>query len=293
MIGPLSPGGEHNIYATGHPSTATNLTITGNIILDPGAGGGHNIHYNGAFTGSAIQGNIMYNSLNQCVAYQNGVAHSLMENNLCFSGSHNPIFIWDYDQISENDILALDQNYNVFRNNTFYYTGTDYTTGAVNCATGVHWIRDDSQCKFRTCNNNGSGAGGCVANGGSCAWNGSIVACTGGTQAGCAGGACCSWSNPTNASHDLGHNTYDNNIFMAACPSSLNNMQMQYDTDGNGAGGASWLGTDIWRNNLFFSTNTGGGYYHGFLELGQFDQGVTPTYRTYAQFLSAAGHGRQ
>ena len=95
--------------------------------------------------------------------------------------------------------------------------------------------------------------------------------------------------NPTNASHDLGHNTYDNNIFMAACPSSLNNMQMQYDTDGNGAGGASWLGTDIWRNNLFFSTNTGGGYYHGFLELGQFDQGVTPTYRTYAQFLSAAG----
>ena len=268
LLGPTIAGGEHNIYITGHPTTATDTIFQDNVIFGSGEAG-HNIHFNGAFTGSIVRRNIMINAQIECVSYQSGVSYGLMENNLCLSTARNPIFIWDYYQTSENDIFALDQNHNVFRNNTFYLTGTDYVSGTSACNYGTQWVNDQSQA-----------VGGCVSNGGTCTWSGSTYACSGASGA-------CSWSNPTNASHDLGHNTYDNNVMAVACPLGTNPMQVEYDTDGNGNGGASWLSTDNWRNNVFFSSNTGGGYYNGFLETGTYGGGPYSNY-SFSQFTSMA-----
>ena len=115
--------GEHNIYIGGNPNPNSNLTIRNNIIAKAGEGGGHNIHLNGQHPNAYVGGNIMYGALNQALGLQQAVNHSLFENNIVFTTTQGPVFFFDYGDRSDADIIARDQNYNVFRNNTFYYDG--------------------------------------------------------------------------------------------------------------------------------------------------------------------------
>jgi hypothetical protein len=53
---------------------------------------------------------------------------------------------------------------------------------------------------------------------------------------------------------DLGHNTYDNNIFVeAAKGGGPTNAIVRYQR--NQAGDPNWLATDTWRNNVFYAAN--------------------------------------
>jgi len=203
--------GEHNLYIGNSTGPSPNFIFRNNIVYKAGMGGGHNLHMNGRFPNAYVGGNIFYQDLNQCIGMQMGINHSLFENNICFTSASTSIFILDYYQSSNSAIQAYDQNYNTFRNNTFYFDGMAYNTGANDCSQYPLWVTDQS---------GGSG----------------------------------SLSNPTNASHDLGHNTYDNNIFYNACPSG--SALLRYDTDYNGAGGAAWLSTDTYRNNIFYNVGT-------------------------------------
>jgi hypothetical protein len=137
--------GEHNLYIGNSANPSPDLTIRNNIIYGAGAGGGHNIHLNGRFTNAVVSGNIMYQSLNSCLGLQEGVNHSRFENNVCFTTSgHSPIFVYDY-QDGNPLIKPYDQNYNTFRNNTFYYDGAYFNTGYIACDQRVYWARDDSK----------------------------------------------------------------------------------------------------------------------------------------------------
>ena len=78
-----------------------------------------------------------------------------------------------------------------------------------------------------------------------------------------AGSNCCSFSNGLggpNVSHDLGHQTIDNNVFYTNCAggAGLAPCAIDLDTDINGAGGVGWLSTSTWRNNLLYSPNSYG-----------------------------------
>ena len=234
----LATYGEHNLYIGASVNPSPNLIFRHNIVYKAGQGGGHNLHLNGRFPNALIQGNILYADLNQCIGIQNGVNHSTFENNICFTTANAPIFILDYYQNSNADIQSYDQNYNVFRNNTFYYDGTNYQTGATACNQYAFWVRDESA---------GSG----------------------------------SLSNPTNATHDLGHNTFDNNTFYTGCTGS--SAAMRYDSDYNGNGGTKWLATDTWRNNAIYAA--GGGYGSAFMLVGNYaNTSYAPM--TFAQFQS-------
>jgi hypothetical protein len=235
----LNINGEHNLYIGNSTGPSPNLTFRNNIVYKAGQGGGHNLHLNGRFPNAYVGGNIFYADLNQCIGMQMGINHSMFENNICFTSANPPVFIYDYYQNTNSNIQAYDQNYNTFRNNTFYYDGTNYYSGVTTCGQFPFWVRDDS-----------------------------------------AGGG--SLSNPTNASHDLGHNTYDNNIFYTGCTGSA--AALRYDSDYNGHGGTEWLATDTWRNNVIYSV--GGGYGGGFLLIGNYrNTGLKPM--TFAQFQSA------
>jgi hypothetical protein len=227
--------GEHNLYIGNSTGPSPNLTFRNNIMYKAGQAGGHNLHLNGRFPNAYVGGNIFYANLNQCIGMQMGINHSMFENNVCFTSAHSAIFLLDYYQASNSVIQAYDQNYNTFRNNTFYYDGMAYNTGAVDCTQYPLWVADQSV---------GSG----------------------------------SLSNPTNASHDLGHNTFDNNIFYNACPNP--SALVRYDTDGNGKGGAAWLATDTFRNNIFYYTGTP---WFGFFLSFNNSQSASTT-KTFAQF---------
>jgi hypothetical protein len=227
--------GEHNLYIGNSANPSPNLTIRNNIIYAAGEGGGHNIHLNGRFPNATVSGNIMYQALNSCLGLQMGVSHSLFENNICFTTSgHSPIFLYDY-QDSNPLIKPYDQNYNTFRNNTFYYDGAYYHAGYVACDQRAYWVRD------------GSDAGG----------------------------------------HDLGHNTFDNNIFFTACTDGSSSA-LRYDTDAGGAGGQKWLATDTWRNNIIATATR---YSDGFVRIGNLKQDAFIN-MTYAQFDAAIAAGK-
>ena len=230
--------GEHNLYIGNSTGPSPNLTFRNNIVYKAGMGGGHNLHLNGRFPNAYVGGNIFYQDLNQCIGMQMGINHSLFENNVCFTSAAASIFILDYYQSSNSVIQAYDQNYNTFRNNTFYYDGMSYNTGGNDCSQYPLWVTDQS---------GGSG----------------------------------SLANPTNATHDLGHNTYDNNIFYNACPSG--SALLRYDTDYNGGGGAAWLSTDTYRNNIFYYT---GNLWSGFFLSYNYSQSASTT-KTFAQFESS------
>ena len=265
--------GEHNLYLGANPNITTGLVIENNIIAKAGLGGGHNIHLNGRFTGAYIGGNIMYGAENQTLGLQEGVNHATIENNIIFTDIHGPIFFYDYGDSSDPCNIAYDQNYNVIRNNTFYYDGADYYNQASSCNQTIMRFSDVSGST-------------CVKNGGTC----SGLTCTGGT------GGSCNYSNPTNASHDLGHNTIDNNILVTGCTGAwASEAAFRIDTDINGNGGLAWLATDTFRNNIVYSN---GGYQYGFLMVNDFTDSVnyndgTSVGYTFAQFEAqlAAGAG--
>jgi hypothetical protein len=265
--------GEHNMYIGGNPNPNPNLTIRNNIIAKAGVGGGHNIHLNGQHPNAYVGGNIMYGALNEALGLQQAVNHSLFENNIVFTTTQSPVFFFDYGDQSDPDIIARDQNYNVFRNNTFYYDGGDYDTASSDCTQEIMRFSDLSGST-------------CVKNGGTC----SGLTCTGGT------GGACNYSNPTNASHDLGHNTFDGNIMVIGCPGAhAAEAAVRFDTDINGGGGLAWLQTDTFRNNIIYLNGT---YKYGFLIVNDFDDSQnyldsTSVSYTFAQFESqlAAGLG--
>jgi hypothetical protein len=265
--------GEHNLYLGANPNITTGLVIKSNIIAKAGLGGGHNIHLNGRFTGAYIGGNIMYGAENQALGLQEGVNHATIENNIVFTDIHGPIFFYDYGDTSDPNNIAYDQNYNVIRNNTFYYDGADYYNQTSSCTQTVMRFSDLSGST-------------CLQYGGTC----SGLTCTGGT------GGSCNYSNPTNASHDLGHNTFDNNIIVTGCAGAqASEGALRFDTDINGGGGLAWLATDTFRNNIVYSN---GGHQYGFLMVNHFTDSVnyndgTSVGYSFAQFevQLAAGAG--
>jgi hypothetical protein len=61
-------------------------------------------------------------------------------------------------------------------------------------------------------------------------------------------------SGQTSPPLDLGHNTYDNNIFVeAAVGGGAANAIVRYQR--NQAGDPNWIATDTWRNNLLYASN--------------------------------------
>ena len=257
--------GEHNIYLGANPNITTGLVIENNIIDRAGLGGGHNIHMNGRFTGSYVGGNILYGSENESLGLQEGVNHSTIENNIFYTDIHGPMFFYDYSDTSDPANIAFDQNYNVIRNNTIYYDGADYYNQAYAC----------NQTIMRTSDLSGST---CVANGGTC--NATTLACTGGS------GGACNYSNPTNASHDLGHNTFDNNVMVVGCSGAWGaEAAFRFDKDINGNGGLAWLASDTFRNNIVY---VNGGYQYGFLMVNDFNDSINYNDGTGMRFAGMA-----
>jgi hypothetical protein len=263
--------GEHNMYLGGNPNNNPNTVIRNNIIAKAGVGGGHNIHLNGQFSNAYIGGNILYGALNEALGLQQAVNNSLFENNIVFTTTQAAVFFYDYGDQSDPDIIARDQNYNVFRNNTFYYDGGDYYTASATCTQQIAWFADLSGST-------------CVKNGGTC----SGLTCSGGT------GGSCNYSNTTNASHDLGHNTFDNNLLVVGCTGPwATQAAFRFDTDINGAGGLAWLQTDTFRNNIVYINGT---YQYNFLVSNDFTDSenynsATLTIYSFAQFESMLGAG--
>jgi hypothetical protein len=269
----LTPYGEHNLYLGANPNITTGLVIKNNIIAKAGLGGGHNIHLNGRFTGAYIAANILYGAENETFGLQEGVNHSTFENNIVYTDIHGPFFFYDYADYSDSANIAFDQSYNVFRNNTFYYDGGDYYNQSANCGMTIGRFSDFSGST-------------CVKNGGTC----SGLTCSGGT------GGSCNYSNQTNASHDLGHNTFDNNVMVVGCTGPwAAEAALRFDQDINGGGGLAWLQTDTFHNNVIYVNGT---YQYNFLMVDDFTDSMnfvdgTSVSYTFAQFEAqlAAGLG--
>jgi hypothetical protein len=267
--------GEHNLYLGANPNISPGLIIRNNIIAQSGQGGGHQIHLNGRFSAPYIGGNIMYGSENEVLGIQEGVSHGMFENNLIWTDLHGAFFMYDYGDQSDPSNIAYDQNYNTFRNNTFYYDGGD-------------WYNQDNACNLQLGRISDLSGSTCVKNGGTCS---ATLACSGGT------GGSCSYSNgyngALNITHDLGHNTFDNNIFVTNCPAGANaNAQIEIDTDINGGGGLAWLQTDTFRNNIIYNA----GPATSFLTVNSYTGATTyntsgEASYTFAQFESNLGTG--
>ena len=277
----LLPGGEHNLYLGANPNISTGLVITGNLISEAGTGGGHNIHLNGRFSGALISQNVLYATESQNLGLQEGVNHSTFENNVIFTSLHGAFFFLDYADRSDQYNIAFDQNYNVIRNNSFVMDGGDYQNSTSSCSLPLARFTDVSGST-------------CVQNGGACSVVGTTFTCTGGTQAGCSN--CCSFSNGLggpNVSHDLGHQTIDNNVFYTNCAggAGLAPCAIDLDTDINGAGGVGWLSTSTWRNNLLYSPNSYGINYMTNETYSQANTGCCGlgTNASYATFVSNVG----
>jgi uncharacterized protein (TIGR03437 family) len=199
-------GQEHNVYLGCSALTCPNLVFRNNIIADSPAGG-HNLHINGRFPNALVDSNEFYGGIGDCLGLQMGVNNSLFQNNFCHTVVSAAIWLIDYSQNSNASIQCHNQNYNVFRNNTFIDDGQSWNQGVNG--------NDGTQPVYRVTDQ------------------------------------CAATDYGPDFTHDLGHNTFDSNIFVHWCSFNCAGHVVQYD----GAAAAGWLGTDTWRNNVLWNVN--------------------------------------
>ena len=198
-------GQEHNIYLGSSTLPSPNLVVQGNIIADS-PGGGHNLHMNGRFPNALVDSNQFYGAIGNCLGLQMGVSNSVFQNNTCHSTVSAAIWLIDYSETSNGAIACYNQNFNVFRNNTFIEDGQTWNLSISG--------NDGSQPVYRATDD-------CAQNPGT---------------------------------HDLGHNTFDSNIFVHWCGQNCGGPVAMYD----GAAGAGWVKTDTWRNNVIWNVEAPG-----------------------------------
>ena len=84
--------------------------------------------------------------------------------------------------------------------------------------------------------------------------------------------------NEDSSTHDMGHNTWDNNIFVEMAAGGSGNAIMRYQML---SGDANWLSTDTWRNNILYANNGAAPLSWGV--------GSVPPQQTWSYFSSHAG----
>ena len=200
--------GEHNIYlgSNSYGGMSTGVVVQNNILYNAAW---DNFHFNGPCNSCMLSGNIMYSANLAAgggsgnVALQEGWNHSTVQNNIIFNASASAVQVYDYDDSQAPVILPYDQNYNVFRNNTFIHTGQDWSGQALEGYTPISIINGSAQ---------------------------------------------------TSPLLDLGHNTYDNNVFVEmAATVAYNAAVVRYGY--YSSSDLNWLSTDTWRNNILYAAN--------------------------------------
>jgi hypothetical protein len=295
---------EHNIYLGQNLSDAgaiTGLIVRGNVLYTAPR---DNFHINGLCTGGTLDGNIMYGANyggsggSSNIQLQEGWNHSLVQNNLVFVSSAYPFAINNYFGPGAvgggpPTIIEYDQNYNTTINNTFILTGID-TSGvnAQNHGFGplgvIHdtinpWVANHS---YAAGGGNGSGYTIDAANhvqyvttsgvSGSLtpSWNDSGGSTTDGTVI---------WKDFGTSVHDLGHNTYSNNLLVNLDATQSADISVQYRR--GTSLDADWVTTDTWTNNIVFSPVTS---VRSWANCVGCSSTLAPSPLTWAQFGSAA-----
>jgi hypothetical protein len=221
----------HNIYLgsncpgfAGCGTESTGTTIIGNIIANADD---TCIHMNGPMTNITVDSNLVY-GCSKGLSIQSGIAHSTIQNNVVHTNARYLLTLNDYaSSYSSQQWQCNDENYNAIRNNTFFEDAQsfDLTRNSIDAGSTAIYVADDNS-----------------------------------------GGGC-----NTAIGHvpDMGHNTYDNNVFVHSCATncystgSVNPLYagpiVRYASSvDSGASAATWISTDIWRNNVLknFDVNT-------------------------------------
>jgi len=200
--------GEHNIYlgSNSYGGVSTGVVVQNNILYNAAW---DNFHFNGLCNSCMLSGNIMFSANLSAgggagnVALQEGWNHSTVQNNIIFNASASAVQVFDYDDDQAPVILPYDQNYNVFRNNTFVHTGQDWSGQTLEGYEPISIINGSAQ---------------------------------------------------TSPLLDLGHNTYDNNVFVEMAPKlGFNAAVVRYGYFSSSD--LNWLSTDTWRNNILYAAN--------------------------------------
>ncbi len=223
-------------------TTDSYIQLKGNIVARSDS---DPLHANGIMDHITMDSNIIYGAISAGIQIQNGMNNSLIQNNIMWTLRVTGIRLNTYsngDYLWQcNDITA-----NTFRNNTVYADGQNFSGGSTDGSNAAMDMVDGG--------NIGDCATARVARG----------------QA---------------AMPNLGNNIYDNNIFIHNCSGSCTGGHgpvVSYVGESGNAGlgwGATWAGTDTWRNNIIDGIDSGSGN----------QARIDTTAKTYAQFISALG----
>ena len=111
----------HSVYLGSRERPNTNITIRGNLIYNAAE---HGFQHNGRVTNLIVENNVIHGNTDGCISLLEGVSHSSIQNNVCFSNGRSALIFWNYDS-SDKTIRQYDQNYNTIRHNTFYINSRD------------------------------------------------------------------------------------------------------------------------------------------------------------------------
>jgi hypothetical protein len=211
-------GGEHNIYLGSNNGTgnSTNLTVQNNLLYNAAW---DNFHYNGVCTSCVLSGNIMFSA------------------NLTAGGGSGNVALqegWNHSTIQNNII---------FNSSASAVQIYDYDDGQAPLI--LPYNQNYNVFRNNTIVHTGQD------------WIGQNI--TGYTPFSIVNGSQCPNLTPAtncaSASYlDLGHNTYDNNIFVEMASSVQSNAAvMRYGY--NSSSDLNWLSTDTWRNNVLYAAN--------------------------------------